>query len=210
MGIILENNMSSSVEVIDFFKHTQANKPKNIDAQIKILAQNDRVRAMDALIRRYRDPLFYHALCILKNEDEAYDMVQEVFIRAIRESRLFNDDFKIKAWLYRVTSNLCFNQVRNRRRRAAILDAEPVMDRKEADQLSQVFAGERQMKIMTSMSKLSEEHQKILILRYYDDLSYAEIAQTLQIKLGTVMSRLSRARQRLQKVMEGSREMIFE
>ena len=170
--------------------------------QIKTVATTNRKAAMEAVIQKFRESLLYHAICIVKDEDEAYDLVQEVFIRAIREPRLFNDDFRIKAWLYRVTTNLCFNNVRNRKRRSAILNAAKMQDRKEADQLSKIFHGQRQVEILKSLEKLTEDHQKILLLRYYDDLSYSDIAHVLQIKLGTVMSRLSRARNRLLAVMD--------
>ena len=172
------------------------------DDNIKSLAQTNPQQAMASIIKKYREPLLYHAICIVKDEDEAYDLVQEVFIRAIRESRLFTHDFRIKAWLYRVTTNLCFNNVRNRKRRAAILEAKMVTELKESDQIRQIFEGQRQKEILRSISKLTEDHQKILMLRYYDDLSYAEIADVLNIKLGTVMSRLSRARNRLLAVID--------
>ena len=171
------------------------------ESQIKQLAKKDLRKAFDIVIQKYREPLLYHALCIVKDQDEAYDLVQEVFIRAIREKRLFTDEFRIKAWLYRVTSNLCFNNVRNTKRRSAILDSAKMKDRREADQIATIFESERQTEILQAISTLSKEHQQILMLRYYDDLSYAEIGDVLQIKLGTVMSRLSRARTKLLSVV---------
>jgi len=140
----------------------------------------------------------------VKDHQEAYDVVQEVFIKAMREQRLFNDEFKIKAWLFRVTSNLCFNQVRNRKRRGAILDTMMKPEAFGADQIESIFAGEQRNEVMAALDKLSEDHKEILILRYYDDLSYSEIADVLQVKLGTVMSRLSRARVRLLDVVQDS------
>ena len=151
-----------------------------------------------------REPLYFHARYIVKDHQEAYDVVQEVFIKAMREQRLFNDEFKIKAWLFRVTSNLCFNQVRNRKRRGAILDTMMKPEAFGADQIEAIFAGEQRNEVMAALDKLSEDHKEILILRYYDDLSYSEIADVLQVKLGTVMSRLSRARVRLLDVVQDS------
>lgn len=107
----------------------------------------------------------------------------------------------MKAWLYRVTTNLCFNTVRNRKRRGAILDTMLKPEAFGADQLEIVFAGERRNEVMAALEHLSEAHREILLLRYYDDLSYAEIADVLGVKLGTVMSRLSRSRCRLLDVM---------
>ncbi len=174
------------------------------EADIKKLAASNARGAMEAVIQKYRDPLYFHARYIVKDHQEAYDVVQEVFIKAMREARLFDDEFKIKAWLFRVTSNLCFNQVRNRKRRGAILDSMVKPEAFGADQMDSVFAGEQREEMTAALEQLSDDHRQILVLRYYDDLSYAEIAEVLQVKLGTVMSRLSRARMRLSTVMDES------
>lgn len=171
------------------------------EAHIKALAENDVRMAMDMVTRKYRDRLFYHAVGITKDWEEAYDVVQEVFIRAMRETRLFQPEFRIKAWLFRVTSNLCFNLIRDRKRRGAILETFPQPDRAKPDQIERVFKGERQEEVLEAIDQMTRDHKEILLLRYYDDLSYAEIASVLEVKLGTVMSRLSRARSRLIQVM---------
>ena len=75
------------------------------------------------------------------------------------------------------------------------------------DQIEQVFASERQSEVLQAIDQMTNDHKEILLLRYYNDLSYAEISGVLNIKLGTVMSRLSRARGRLLEVMEGNSEM---
>lgn len=162
------------------------------DDEIKRLAHTDRRTAADWLVRKYREPLFQHAAWILKDWVEAVDVTQEVFIKAMREPRFFDAEFKMKAWLYRVTSNLCFNLRRDRRRRTEILETVPRQD--AAEQADVVLQGERQERILAAMDRLSDDHREILMLRYYSDLSYAEIGDTLGIKLGTVMSRLSRAK----------------
>lgn len=172
------------------------------DDTIKQIAREDRRAAADLVIRKYRDPLFHHAVRILKDWQEAIDVTQEVFIKAMREDRFFDSGFKMKAWLYRVTSNLCFNLVRDRKRRAAILESVPRQTSDEAQQVDIVFHGEQQEQILEAMEQLTENHRRILMLRYYNDLSYAEISDTLEIKLGTVMSRLSRAKNQLMEVLD--------
>lgn len=171
------------------------------EEEIKALAPRDRRHATDLVVRKYRDRLFAHARGITRDAEEAGDIVQEVFIRAMREPRLFEDEFHIKAWLFRVTSNLCFNRVRDRKRRGDILEGMPKETSTRAEQTDAVFGGERRGEILAAIERLSEDHAEILLLRYYDDLSYAEIADVLEVKLGTVMSRLSRARSRLLEVM---------
>jgi RNA polymerase sigma-70 factor (ECF subfamily) len=178
------------------------------EEDIKALAVDNPQAAMEVVVQKYRERLFYHALYIVKDWEEAYDAIQEVFIRAMREKRFFNEDFRIKAWLYRVTSNLCFNLIRNHKRRGAILESVPHEDTSAPDQIEQVFAGERQVEMMQAIDQMSQDHREILLLRYYNDLSYAEISETLNIKLGTVMSRLSRARSRLLEIMETRPELL--
>jgi RNA polymerase sigma-70 factor (ECF subfamily) len=153
------------------------------------------------LFELYHERLCAHAQSILRDPAEARDVVQEVFIRAMREPRLFDPGFKTGAWLYRVTRNLCFNISRDRRRRGGILAAAPREDSVPGGQAEAVSGQERQQALLAAMDTLSPDHREILFLRYFEDLSYAEIAARLGIKLGTVMSRLSRARDRMEEAL---------
>ena len=171
------------------------------DDEIKEIAQTNPKQGIDLIVRKYRDKIFRHALYVVKDYQEAVDVTQEVFIKAMRESRFFDPDFKMKAWLFRVTSNLCFNIVRDRKRRGGILERMVKVTSIEADQVRAVSHNETQQSVLGQLNKLNEKHREILYLRYYSDLSYAEIAETLDIQLGTVMSRLSRAKGRLMEVM---------
>lgn len=174
------------------------------DDEIKNIASSDRARAIDLIVRRYRDRIYNHAAYILKDHAEAIDVTQEVFIKAMREDRFFDPGFKMKAWLFRVTSNMCFNMVRDRKRRRGLLERHPRPRSIDPNQVEVVFADERQQQIGEAIQTLTPDHREILELRYYGDLSYAEIADALGIKLGTVMSRLSRARNKLTEALEGS------
>ena len=174
------------------------------DEEIKEIAVTNPRLAIDLVVRKYRDPMFNHALYVLKDYQEAIDVTQEVFIKAMRETRFFDPGFKMKAWLFRVTSNLCFNIIRNRKRRGTILESMHQPTSTQPDQVDVVFNDEQQRSIMQALDRLSTEHRQILMLRYYSDLSYAEIADVLGIKLGTVMSRLSRAKARLVTVIDSN------
>lgn len=180
------------------------------EEDLKALARTRRREAMDMVMRMYGNRLHIHATGILHDPQEAYDVVQDVFIKAMREQRLFDDDFKIAAWLFRVTRNLCFNLSRDRRRREHLLTTTPVL-RAEAppDVAKLVVESESQDEMLEAIGQLTEDHRQILLLRYYEDKSYTEIADVLCIKLGTVMSRLSRARTRLQEVLENDAPMLL-
>jgi len=192
------------------YKLQEAPTPVDAEREYKRAAGEDRRAAMDMVVRDFRGRLFQHAFFIVKDSQEAYDAVQEVFIKAMRETRFFDAEFRMKAWLFRVTSNLCYNIVRDRRRRGGILESLNRPDRTNANQMERVQRGERRDEVLASMEKLGRDHREILLLRYYNDLSYAEIAEVLDVKLGTVMSRLSRARARLGGVMGPDHPVVLE
>jgi RNA polymerase sigma factor (sigma-70 family) len=192
---------------------TTTTEARTDDFSIKQIARRDRRAAVDLIVQKYRDKLYYHALSIVKDPQEAYDAVQEVFIKAIREPRFFEEGFQMKAWLFRVTTNLCFNTVRDKKRRNGILETIPQkMPREEEGltSLERVFSMEMRVELLSALDELTPKHREILMLRYYHDLSYAEIASQLQIKLGTVMSRLSRARNRLMQVLGPDHPVVVE
>lgn len=161
----------------------------------------DRDAALDALVRTWRGPLYGHALQILRDPDAACDAVQEVFVRALREPRFFDAGFQRRAWLFRVTRNLCFNWVRNHRRRAALATFADPPRAPGPEPVASAEAREQATQVAVALSALSPPHREVLELRYFQELSYGEIADALHIELGTVMSRLSRAKDALAAVL---------
>ncbi len=179
-----------------------------IEAEIKAIAVVSAERARRLMFAHFRERLEIHAFGILRDSAEAGDVVQEVFIRSMREARLFDADFHTQAWLYRVTRNLCFNILRDRRRRGAILANLSVERPRGQDPSDLVLSGEAQGRMLALFGRLSDDHRTILLLRYYEDLSYNEIAIRLGVKLGTVMSRLNRARTRMEELLGEGEEPL--
>lgn len=175
------------------------------EEEIKAIAGQNRDRAFDLVVRKYRERIYYHALYITKDSQEAFDVAQDVFVRAYHEHRLFDEGFRIKAWLFRVCTNRCYNIVRDKSRRGGILERlgkQTEVLQKQHKAIDDVLARELSEEMAKALDQLSLDHKTILTLRYFNDLSYQEIADTLQIKLGTVMSRLSRAKVRLHEILE--------
>jgi RNA polymerase sigma-70 factor (ECF subfamily) len=170
--------------------------------EARALARTDREAALALLVRLHRARLHRHASAILHDDDAAHDVVQEAFVRAMREERLFNQDFRIGAWLHRVTANLCFNSVRDRRRRGDLLAGLGLPSTVGPSQADAVLATQRERHLRRLLGRLSPDHRAILQERYYNDGSYGEIAESLQLKLGTVMSRLSRAKDALTELLD--------
>jgi RNA polymerase sigma-70 factor (ECF subfamily) len=172
------------------------------DDDLKRLARRDRNVALNTIVQRHRPRLLRHAANIVRDEDAAADIVQEVFIRAMREPRLFDADFKIGAWLYRVTNNLALNAARNHRRRGDILAGMKMSSELAPTQLEEVQHNQRRGRVSTALECLSANHRRVLQERFYRDLSYGEIANALDVKMGTVMSRIARAKVALLELVE--------
>ncbi|MBI5072795.1 RNA polymerase sigma factor [Candidatus Woesearchaeota archaeon] len=169
--------------------------------------------AYTEIFKHYYDPLLTYAIKIVKDRQEAEDIISTVLGEKFYANKdklaesAGSGDLKLRAWLYRVTTNLCFNVVRDRKRRGGLLvrrvGAQGEEDRAFSAIFSRyfgtnapetVYARQVQETVTDAMTDLSELHQEVLQLRYGEDLSYQEIADTLGIKIGTVMSRLNRAK----------------
>lgn len=174
------------------------------DDDLKRLARRDRKAALAGVVHRYRARLLRHAGGYVRDPDIAADIVQDVFVKAMHERRLFEAEFRIGAWLHRVTANLCLNLVRDSRRRTEILADAPTRRSAEATQLAAIAEAERTRQLDEALGRLTPAHRQILRERFWGDQSYQEISEVLGLELGTVMSRLSRAKDALEAVIDGS------
>ena len=141
---------------------------------------------------------------MIGDHEEALDVTQETFLRAVRHRRQLKPGLNISGWLIRVARNLCIDRLRARRKqRAASLDAvgagQIADDSAGQEPAARFIAAERQEQLEAALERLAPEHREILILRDIMDLSYQQVAETLDVPLGTVMSRLHRARAMLRK-----------
>ena len=172
------------------------------DFDLKNLANHNRRMAFEALNERYRPRLYRYALHLLNDPQEANDVAQETLLKAYLEPAIFTDSFNIRPWLFRVTTNLCYNLTRNSGRRRALLQETLSQDPGDLTETSDTLIHEEMLsQVRQALSAMSDRDRHILELRYYRDLSYLEISDHLSCPIGTVMSRLSRARDRLHDVM---------
>lgn len=144
-------------------------------------------------LRRYANALTH-------NRDTADDLVQDCLERAIRKQALWRPDGPLRPWLYRVLINVWRNNLRSRSRRPAQVPIDDVADQLfvPAAQPGRVALAE----MARAIEKLSAEHREALLLVVVEGLSYAEAAQVLEIPLGTLMSRLGRARSSLARMTQ--------
>ena len=169
--------------------------------------------AFDRLVAEYTPPLYRLAYRLLNDPADADDVVQEVFLKAFRSIGQFQGNCPLKAWLYRITVNTVANQNRSWRRHreperpldAPETEGSPLdflADDHVQNPFQSLLSRETQELVQSALLRLSESSRAILVLREMEGLSYEEVADILQISLGTVKSRLARARQSLKGELE--------
>ena len=167
--------------------------------------------AFDELVQRYQDMVFNLSYRLLGSYDESADMTQEVFLQIYRKLGSFRRDASLRTWIYRIVINRAKNRQRWWMRRIGEMTAMS-LDEAEANPTCELIAledalatapdkalerKEESQLLMRAIEQLPFSHRTILLLKEIEDLSYDEIAATLNLPLGTVKSRLARARKSL-------------
>lgn len=155
------------------------------DELLLLRLQGGEIEAMDELVVRWHGRLFRHVRRMLDSNDEAEEVMQESWLAVIHGLRKLDDPRSFPPWVYRIASNKAVDFVRkkSRSRTVSLERPERIIDR-AADR------DENRDELSRLLSKLSVEHRAVVSLRYGEDMSLEEIAETLRIALGTVKSRL--------------------
>lgn len=161
--------------------------------------------AFGELVRRYQDRLFNVAYRVLDNADDAADVVQDVFVNAYQSLGAFKGDSELFTWLYRIAFNTAISF--KRRRRAVRLDAEeggfdPPDRSLDTAPEAGLERSEDERVLAAAMAKLSPEHRAVLVLKDIDGRKYEDIAEVMGVPIGTVRSRLHRARLELKSLLD--------
>jgi RNA polymerase sigma-70 factor, ECF subfamily len=169
----------------------------------------DRLRAGDApafeeLVMTYQHRVFGVALRMLGNRAEAEEVAQEAFVRAHRALGDFRGDAKLSTWLYAITSRLCLNRLASGERRMARQGEDALLRLSDAGPRPDAALERRELEtaLGRAIAELPEDRRIVVVLRDLEGLSYEEIAQVLELELGTVRSRLYRARADLKEKLE--------
>ena len=162
--------------------------------------------AFAQLVALHEKRIFALALRMTGNQEDAADVAQEAFLSAWRGLPNFRGEAGFATWLYRLASNAAIDYLRkNKRQRAeaSLNDEELGLNAPDPAPTPQEQAEVQSLQeaVRWGMGELSQEHRQVLDLREYQELSYEEIAQQLGVDLGTVKSRLSRARSALRKIL---------
>lgn len=158
------------------------------------------IDAWGEIVRRYKSAVYGVALGILGNSADAEDAVQDAFIRAYENLHRYDLQRKFSTWLFTITANLCKNKLRRERFFAPLQGLSQL--RGGEDPAETVAREERCSWVQEALQELDEKYRAPLVLRYYGDLDYQEIAEALGIPEGTVKTRIHRGKQALKRWLE--------
>jgi RNA polymerase sigma-70 factor (ECF subfamily) len=186
------------------YHHACAASPVLSDLSLVRCAQSGEARAFDRLVLKYRSRIVELAMRYTRNPADAEDATQETFIKAYRALRHFRCDSAFYTWLYRIASN-CARNILKARRRDLLTNAIDFSDyhnaARQPTRLRELATPEELARttdirgmVNSALEGLSEEHRTVITLREIDGLSYQEIASAMSIPVGTVRSRVFRAR----------------
>jgi RNA polymerase sigma-70 factor (ECF subfamily) len=163
-------------------------------------------RAFEGLILAHSGRAYRTAYRLLGDMEDAFDLCQEAFLRAYQNIHRFDENRPFYPWLYSILKNLCLNFLKRKRKQPGTVKDPEVWERSFATSLpgpaEQMLESEDVRRLWQSIGNLSETHRQVLIMKHFDNLSYAEMAQILSIPIGTVMSRLYHARKKLGEIYD--------
>jgi RNA polymerase sigma-70 factor, ECF subfamily len=158
---------------------------------------------------QYLDGLYGYAMTLTRNRAEAEDLVQETYVRAINAFERLRPDSNLKSWLFTILRNVHLNQIRDGLSKSRVVEMDEsadspreLEDKSSKDPLVLYLTKVRQGDVRKAIEKLPDAYREVIVLREFEELSYEEIAQVLDCPCGTVMSRLSRARERLKEMLQ--------
>lgn len=183
-------------------------------------AKSGDVEAFEKLIEGCQKKVFNIAFRMIGNYDDASELAQEVFLKAYKSIKNFKGDSLFNTWIYKVTTNVCLDEIRKRKNKKVIsLDEDIEYDGSEIKRQikdetpgPELTAESNELKkaVNESINVLPEDYKTVIILRDIQGFSYEEISNIINCPEGTVKSRINRARQALKKILQQKRELLSE
>lgn len=177
------------------------------DLSLVEMAKNGDNKAYERLLKKYRKSVYYMLLKMVNNADDAEDLTQEAFAKAFNSLHKFDPKYAFSTWLFRIATNNCIDFIRKKRVQTISIDNPYESD--EGDTMSfdirdpdlnpneVMLKNQRKEYIQMAVDKLPEKYKILVELRYFQELSYEEVAEELELPLGTVKAQLFRARELL-------------
>lgn len=181
------------------------------------VAEGDQ-QAYAELMKRYKTPVYHVILKMIRNVDDAEDLTIEAFAKAFKNLHKFRKDFTFSTWLFRIATNNTIDFIRKKRLDTMRLNTSFKDDHGEAVTIDvqdrnlnpqeEAIKSQKIELVRMFVTKLPPKYQRLVRLRYFDELSYLEIAKELRTPLGTIKAQLHRARELMGELVKGKEEHI--
>lgn len=185
---------------------------------VKRALENADQKAYAELMGRYRDSVYYMLLKMVNNKDDAEDLTVEAFGKAFKRLSQYTPNFAFSTWLFRIATNNCIDFIRRKRKNTFSIDqpieddegGEMVMDLRSdsLDPEEHIMKKQKIMMLRELVDKMKPRYRTLIEMRYFQELSYEEIADQLELPLGTVKAQLFRAREFLFNVLKNTQGKI--
>jgi RNA polymerase sigma-70 factor, ECF subfamily len=189
------------------------------DQEVVLMARAGREAAYRELIRRYERPIFALLFRMVRDRELAEDLSQETFIKALNAIESYRPEFKFSSWIFKIANNAAIDHLRRRELDTLSLDGSPHAETPEAMQATALQIGARQESpldtveakelggaIEIAIGRLRPEYRSCILLRHVEGRAYEEIAEMLDLPLGTVKTYIHRARNELRQALAHLKE----
>ena len=170
------------------------------DLELARRSQAGDTEAFGELVTKYRAKIFTMVYGMVRNENDAWDLAQEGFLKAWRSIHQFQGRSSFYTWLYSLTVNLAIDSLRRKGRRVEV-ELDDAIPSSLPSPRANYQRTEIREHINAALAQLSPEHRAVIVLKEIEDLQYQEIAEILNLSIGTVMSRLFYGRKKLQSIL---------
>ena len=170
------------------------------DLELARRSQAGDTEAFGELVTKYRAKIFTMVYRMVCNENDAWDLAQEGFLKAWRSIQQFQGRSSFYTWLYSLTVNLTIDSLRRKDRRVEV-ELDDAIPSSLPSPRANYHRNEIRQHINAALAQLSPEHRAVIVLKEIEDLQYQEIAKILNLSIGTVMSRLFYGRKQLQSIL---------
>ena len=175
-----------------------------------VLAVRGDEKAYSELTQKYQKPLYFHVCKMIRNPDFAEDLVQDIFLKAFKSLKNYKNDYAFSTWLYRIATNHTIDYLRKKKLETLSIHADDSDDTHATIQLADedsftdepMIRRERKNKVHEAIDQLPEKYREVILKRHIEEKSYQEIAEEMDIPLGTVKAHIFRARELLYKYMK--------
>lgn len=202
---------------MDLKKQFSTKALEDFDLIDKAIIEKDQ-QAFASLMDRYRKPVYHMILKMVRNVDDAEDLTIEAFAKAFKNLHRFKKDYTFSTWLFRIATNNSIDFIRKKKLETMSLDTSFTDDSGEAVSIDvqdkglnpqeETIKSQKIELIQMFVTRLPAKYQRLVRLRYFDELSYEEIAEELDAPLGTVKAQLHRARELMYDLVKGSEKHI--